>query len=85
MLQNYILFYDGKDLLAYQEDETLSPALINDFFLNQDEKNFMTPKKDHITLVEDILLASQVDGKDTLLRSIDLNKSAEIRLFKPKI
>lgn len=82
--QNYILSYDSKDLLASEEEESLTPKIIKFFFANQEELSFMHPKKDHLTLVEDIVMASFVEEKEQILNHLSDFKRSEVRLFRPK-
>ncbi len=82
--KEFLIYYDLKELRATKEERSLSPEIINFFFSNPNNVSFFQAKKDHITFIEDILMASDLDKKEEILDTLSENKHSEVRLFKVK-
>lgn len=82
--KEFILSHDTKELSASMEERPLSPEIINFFFSPENKADALAPKKDHLILAEDIIMASKIKEKEEILESLGENKHSEVRLFKVK-
>gem|GEM_PF-3615118 len=82
--KEFLIYYDLKELKAAKEERPLSPDILNFFFSNPDSVMFFQAKKDHITFVEDIVMASDIENKEEILEHLAESKHSEVRLFKVK-
>ena len=80
--KEFVLLHNTKELLATIEERTLTPEIIKFYFSESPEIKPFKAKKDHITLCEDIIMASTVEKKEEILEGLSESSYSEVRIFK---
>ena len=82
--KEFVLFHNTRELSATIEERILNAEIIKYFFSESSELKPFNPKKDHIILCEDIIMASSLEAREAILEGLSENNYSEVRIFKAK-